>query len=160
MLSDLYHHMHRLLKRYSDIIRFNRNLVAAGSGGFLASSYISDLHLSYYGDKLSNSMLAVAMEYAVYIPLFAVLFYIDNRHRYIGSDGKRNGRAIKDDVKKLLASFSVAEVVFALTRFLSQYQLLNVGMQAYQASMMSSVIAWIVFFISINMMVRVVRLFR
>ncbi|MEM4285206.1 MAG: hypothetical protein QXS98_03365 [Candidatus Nitrosocaldus sp.] len=151
----------RLLKRYRQVILFNKNLLISGTGGFFASAYISQVHLEYYADKLTNSILALVIEYAVYIPLFALLFYMDNRSRYIDhASGKRNSKALKDDVKKLFAAFSVAEIVFSITRFASQYQLLQVDIQAYQASMLSSVIAWIVFFIVINMMARIVRLLR
>ncbi len=151
----------RFLKRYRQIILFNKNLLISGTGGFFASAYISQVHLEHYADKLENSILALVIEYAVYIPLFALLFYIDNRSRYTDPvTGKRNSKALKDDVKKLFATFSVAETVFSITRFVSQYQLLQAGMQAYQASMLGSMIAWMVFFIAINLMTRIVRLLR
>lgn len=152
----------KFLKRYRQVILFNKNLLISGTGGFFASAYISQMHLEHYADKLTNSILALVMEYVVYIPLFVLLFYIDNRNRYTDSvTGKRNSKVIKEDVKKLFATFSVAEIVFSVTRFASQYQLLQVGgVEAYQASMMGSMIAWVAFFIAINLMVKLVRLFR
>ena len=30
-----------------------------------------------------NSIVTLSVEYAIYIPLFALLFYLDNRNRYI-----------------------------------------------------------------------------
>lgn len=151
----------RFFKRYRQAILFNKNLLISGTGGFFASAYISQVHLEHYADKLTNSILALVMEYAVYIPLFALLFYIDNRSKYTDPvTGKRNSKAIRDDVKKLFATFSVAEIIFSITRFAWQYQLLQVGIQAYQASMIGSMIAWVAFFIVINLMAKLVRLFR
>lgn len=152
----------RFLTRYRQVILFNKNLLISGTGGFFASAYISQVHLEYYDDKLANSILALAIDYAVYIPLFALLFYIDNRSRYIDPvTCKRNSKALKEDVKRLFATFSVAEITFSITRFVSQYQLLlQADIQAYQASMLGSMIAWIVFFIVINLMARIVRLLR
>ncbi len=151
----------RFIKRYRQVILFNKNLLISGTGGFFASAYISQVHLEHYADKLTNSILALVMEYAVYIPLFTLLFYIDNRGRYTDPlTGKRNLNVIKDDAKRLFATFSIAEIIFSITRFASQYQLLQVGVEAYQASMIGSTIAWVVFFIAINLMAKLVRLFR
>ncbi|MCS6767627.1 MAG: hypothetical protein RMJ59_02855 [Candidatus Nitrosocaldus sp.] len=151
----------RFFKRYRQAILFNKNLLISGTGGFFVSAYISQIHLEHYADKLANSVTALVVEYAVYIPLFVLLFYMDNRSRYTDpATGKRNYKVIKDDVKRLFATFSVAEVVFSVTRFVGQYQLLQVGMQAYQASMIGSMLAWVAFFIAINVMAKLVKLFR
>lgn len=160
-LRDMKGRFGRFLKRYRQVILFNKNLLISGTGGFFTSAYISQIHLEYYDDKFANSILALVIEYAVYIPLFALLFYIDNRSRYIDPvTCKRNSKALKDDVKRLFATFSIAEITFSITRFVSQYQLLQADIQAYQASMLGSMIAWIVFFIVINLMARIVRLLR
>jgi hypothetical protein len=66
-------------KRYRDSILFNRNLIIAGAGGFSASAYMSQLYSQYGRNDAANSVIALATEYSVYIPVFALLFYIDNR---------------------------------------------------------------------------------
>lgn len=97
----------------------------------------------------------------VYLPLFALLFYVDNRHRYVDPQtGRKNNGQIRQDVKKLFAAFSVSELVFSVARVLSQYGLLQARLEPYEASMISSVIAWAIFFVSINLMARLVRLFQ
>jgi hypothetical protein len=150
-------------KIYRDAILFNRNLISAGAGGFIVSALISQLYYSQYdsGD-FATSVMALATEYAVYIPLFALLFYVDNRHKYLDpATGKRDGMRIRQDIKKLFAAFSVSEVIFAVTRFLTQYELLlQARLEPYEASMASSLIAWAMFFVAINLMAKAVRLFK
>jgi hypothetical protein len=103
----------------------------------------------------------LATEYAVYLPLFAALYYADNRQRYVdATTGERDSKQARTDIKKLFASFSVSEVSFSIARIASQYGLLQLETQAYEASMISSLIAWAAFFVSINFMARLTRLFH
>ena len=54
------------------------------------------------------------IEYGVYIPLFAMLYYIDNKDKYIDKlTSKKNYSLIKQDIKKLLTAFSISEIVFS-----------------------------------------------
>jgi hypothetical protein len=145
-------------KKYKEAILFNRNLIISGAGGFFVSAYVSQL-LAEAGD-FANSTIALAVEYAIYIPTFATLFYIDNRKKYVDPDtGKRDSRRVLQDIKKLFAAFSVSEVIFSVTRVLAQYGLLQAGSQPYEASMASSLLAWGVFFVAINSIAKLVKLF-
>jgi hypothetical protein len=147
--------------RYKDAVLFNRNLIISGAGGFFASAYVSQLYAQYDSSDLANSAVALAVEYGVYIPVFAALFYVDNRSKYVDpATGRRDSRRLRQDIKKLFAAFSVSEVIFAITRVLTQYGLLQAGSQPYEASMASSLVAWGVFFVAINSMAKLVKLFR
>jgi hypothetical protein len=148
--------------RYKDAVLFNRNLIIAGAGAFFASAYVSQLYAEYDSNNdFANSALALATEYGVYIPAFAALFYLDNRSKYVDpATGKRDSRRIRQDIKKLFAAFSVSEVIYSVTKVGAQYALLQAGNQPYEASMASSLIAWGVFFVAINSMAKLVRLFR
>lgn len=148
-------------RRYRDAIMFNRNLIIAGAGGFFASAYVSQLYAEAGSSDFANSAAALAVEYAIYIPVFATLFYIDNRKKYVDpATGRRDSRRILQDIKKLFAAFSVSEVIFSITRIAAQYGLLQAGSQPYEASMASSLLAWGVFFVAINSMAKLVKLFR
>lgn len=147
-------------KKYREAIKFNRNIVIAGLAAFLTSTYIAQVSYGSTGD-LGNSAVVLATDYGVYIPTFALLYYLDNRNRYINpTTGRTDSKKITGDVKKLLASFSVSEVIFAVTRFGLHYQFLQSGAEPYVASMASSMIAWAVFFVAINLMAKIVRLFK
>jgi hypothetical protein len=148
--------------RYKEAILFNRNLIIAGAGAFFASAYVSQLYAQYdSSNDLANSALALAVEYGVYIPVFAALFYIDNRRRYVDpATGRRDLRRISQDIKKLFAAFSVSEVIYSATKVAMQYALLHAESQPYEASMASSLVAWGVFFVAINSMAKLVKLFK
>lgn len=147
--------------KYKDAVLFNRNLIISGTDGFFASAYVSQLYAQYDSSDLANSALALAVEYGVYIPVFATLFYVDNRSKYVDpATGRCDSRRVRQDIKKLFAAFSVSEVIFAITRVLMHYGLLQAGSQPYEASMASSLVAWGVFFVAINSMAKLVKLFR
>lgn len=148
-------------RNYREAVLFNRNLIISGAGGFFASAYVSQLYAQYDTNDFANSVIALAVEYSVYIPAFATLFYVDNRKKYVDpATGRRDSRRVSQDMKKLFASFSVSEVIFSTTRVLMQYGLLQVGSQPYEASMASSLVAWGMFFVAINSMAKLVKLFR
>ena len=148
------------ISRYKDAILFNRNLIISGAGGFFASAYVSQLYLQYNSNNFTISVAALTVEYGVYIPVFAMLFYIGNRAKYIDpATGKRDLHRLRQDMKNF-AAFSVSEVIFSITRILMQYGLLQAGSYPYEASMASSIVAWGMFFVVVNFMAKIVRLFR
>ncbi len=150
--------------KYKEVILFNKNLVISGVGGFFVSAYISQFYSQFDKNEFTNSIIALVTEYAVYIPLFSILFYVDNRQRYIDPEtGKKDTKQIREDIKKLLASFSVSEVVYSITRVATQYGLLlhqELKVEPYEASMVSSLTAWGVFLVTINVMAKLTRLFQ
>ena len=147
-------------KKYRNAIEFNRNIVIAGFAAFLTSTFVAQASYESTG-QLGNSAAALATEYGVYIPVFAFLFYFDNRNKYVDpKTGEKDSKKIAQDIKKLLVSFSASEVIFAATRFGLHYQFLQSGAEPYLASMASSIVAWTVFFVAINLMAKATRLFR
>jgi len=147
--------------KYRDYILFNKNLIISATSSFFASAFVAQLYASLDTNTLTNSMIGLAAEYGIYIPLFAFLFYRDHKHRYVDpSTGKRDSKRLRNDIKKLFAAFSISEIIFAIARSSIHYEFLQVGMEPYQASMIGSLIAWIVFFMSINIGIKLVKLFK
>jgi hypothetical protein len=140
-------------RKYRSAILFNKNLIISAAAGFFVSAYVSQLYFDYDKNELANSIVTLASEYAVYLPLFAALFYIDNRQKYTDPT-----KLMLCDIKKLFASFGVSEIVYSIVRFGSQYAFLNVNLAAYEASMASSLLSWVVFFVTINAMAKITRL--
>lgn len=148
-------------QRYKNAIKFNRNIIIAGAGALLAGALVSQLYAGFDENNMADSAIALATEYAVYIPAFALLFYIDNRKKYVDpATGRTDGRRVRSDVKKLLATFSVSEVIYSAVKIAAQYQLLQSGAEAYAASTAASILAWVVFMVAVNTMAKVTRLFR
>ena len=122
----------------------------------------TQFYSQYDPNNLANSIVTLSVEYAIYIPLFALLFYLDNRNRYIDPlTGRKSRQRILSDVKKLLAAFSISEVIFSLSKIAIHYKLLELStVEPYQASMIGSLGAWAIFLFSINLSVKAVKLFR
>lgn len=132
----------------------------AAIAGFIGSSSVSQVYSLYYADAALNSLVGLIAEYSFYPPVFAYLFYRDNKHRYIDSTGTRDYRRIRMDILKLFATFSFSEIVFAISRVGFQYVGLWAGLEAYQASMIGSSTAWFIFFLLVNIGTKSVRLFK
>jgi hypothetical protein len=149
-------------QRYKDAIRFNRNIIIAGAGSLLVGALVSQLYAGFDENNLADAAAALAAEYSVYIPAFALLFYLDNRKKYVDPvTGERDGKKIRGDIKKLLATFSVSEVIYSAVKVGAQYQLLQSGgAEAYAASTVASVLAWLAFMVAVNTMAKATRLLR
>lgn len=95
------------------------------------------------------------------MPIFALLFYHDNKNKYIDPvTGVRNNTIIKNYLLKLFTIFSVSEVIYAVSKVSIHFQLMQISFEPYQASMIGSITAWIIFLVSINLGTKFVRLCR
>lgn len=152
--------MRNLFTKYRDYVLFNKNLLISGICAFFAGALVAQLHGAFYDNAAVNSLVSLGAEYGVYFPLFAFLFYRDNRHRYVSSSGVKISTNVWNDVKKLGITFFVSEIVYSATRGYAHYQILVSGTEPYQASMIASLIAWGIFFVCVNVGVKLVRLFK
>jgi hypothetical protein len=148
-------------QRYRKDILFNKNLVVSGATSFLAGALTTQVYSIFDSNSISNALITLAIGYCVYIPLFALLFYKDNKSRYVDPlTGKKSSENIKKDIRKLLGAFSISEVIYIITKLSFHYILLQLFVQPYQALTIAELTAWAVFFISINVGTKVVKLFK
>jgi hypothetical protein len=152
----------KFYNKYRDYILFNKNIIISGVFAFFGGALFTQIYTNYDNNNLANSLTTLAIEYGIYIPLFAFLYYVDNRKRYVEpSTGKKDYGKIKRDIKKLIAAFSISEVIFSFAKVTIHYELLQMHIvEPYQASMIGSLIAWVIFLVSINLSVKAVKLFR
>jgi hypothetical protein len=152
----------RFYQHYRDYILLNKNILVSGVFAFFGGALFTQLYAQYDNNNLSNSIVTLSVEYAIYIPLFALLFFMDNRNRYVDpSTGKKDKKRIKSDIKKLIAAFSLSELIFSFSKIAIHYELLQTSIvEPYQASMIGSLTAWAIFLVSINLSVKAVKLFR
>jgi hypothetical protein len=146
--------------KYKNYLLFNKNLIISGILAFFAGAMFTQLYSEYDLNNLRNSFITLTIEYGVYIPLFVMLYYIDNKDKYIDKlTNKKNYSLIKQDIKKLLTAFSISEIVFSISKILIHYELLQLSIEPYKASMVGSICAWIIFFVVINYSIKTVKLF-
>jgi hypothetical protein len=152
-----------LYNKYKDLIFFNKNIIIAGICSFITAALATQLYYTYFNQShVANSIVALAIEYCVYFPLFGTLYYFDNRYRYIDpSTGRKNFDVIKSDIRKLFTAFSISEIVYSISKVSFTFQFLQLGALPYQASMFASIIASTLSIVLINIVIiRVVKLFR
>jgi hypothetical protein len=152
-----------LYNKYKDLILLNKNIIVAGICAFVSAAFVTQFYYTQYNEShIANSVVALISEYSVYIPIFGLLFYRDNRYRYINPlTGKKDFKTIKTDIKKLLTALSISEVAYSLSKIYVTYQFLQLGIIPFQASMLGSLAASVVSILLINLLVtRVVKLFR
>jgi hypothetical protein len=151
----------KMLTKYRKVILFNKNLLISGIVSFLAGALSTQIYASFDDNNMYNAIITLTIGYCVYIPVFAFLFYRDNKLRYVDPlTGKKNSKNIREDIMKLLGAFTVSEVIFIATKLYIHYSLLQLYVQPYQALAIAELTAWGVFLVSINTGIKVVKLFK
>ena len=148
-------------QKYRNTILFNKNLLVSGIISFLVGALFTQIYAQYDENHILNSLITLVIGYAVYIPLFAFLFYRDNKAKYIDPlTGKKNSNRIKNDVKKLFTAFSISEAIFIVSKTYIHYSLLISSVEPYQAYSLAEFVSWIIYFISINVGAKALKLFE
>jgi hypothetical protein len=151
-----------LYRKYKEVLYFNKNLIIAGISSLLVGSLVTQLYAQAGGSNIINSFVSIATEYSVFFPIFGMLFYFDNRNKYFDPiTKKRNSHKLRSDIKKLIATFSVSEIIYSTSKVLLLYQLLQLAiLSPYQTAILSTILSWMMSAISINIMIRIVKLVR
>jgi hypothetical protein len=160
--------------KYKDAILFNKNLFIADTCSLFASSLFAEIY-SRYSSYIADSIFTALFEYGVDTPIFFILYYIDNRHKYIIHDAtdskndsnyltkseKKDTLKIKNDIKILLGAFSICDIMYVVIKIFVQFQLLQqTNLHPYQAAMISSLIGWAAFLILINITMKAMKIFK
>jgi len=147
--------------KYRNYILLNKNIFIAGTAALIVGVFFTELYSEYNKNNLLNSIVTLTVEYAVYIPIFAILYYLDNRGRYVDVlTGKKNYANIKSDLIKLFTIFSISEVIYSVAKVSIHFQLMQISFEPYQATMIASTTAWLIFLIIINLGAKFVKLFK
>jgi hypothetical protein len=145
---------------YRNYILLNKNIIIAGTAALIVGVFFTELYSEYNKNNLLNSIVTLTVEYAVYIPIFAILYFLDNRGRYVDAlTGKKNYANIKSDLIKLFTIFSISEVIYSVAKVSIHFQLMQISFEPYLATMIASTTAWLIFLIVINFGAKAVKLF-
>jgi ATP/ADP translocase len=151
----------RFYDKYRNYILFNKNIILSGTVAFFIGALSTQLYAQNDSNNLVNSLVTLSIEYGIYIPLFAILFYMDNKQRYIDPvTQKKDYSIIKGDIKKMVAAFTISELIYSVAKLSIHYGLLQNNIEPYQASMIGALAAWALFLVAINLGIKAVRLFR
>lgn len=140
-----------------DYVRLNQSMLIAFAVSITASAAVAEV-LSDQAAHMNTTYTTIT-DYAAYLGVFGFLFYLSNRTRYRSCPG--TGRAtLRRDLKKLVASLGVGEVVYGLVRWFLQYYLLTTGQyDTYATSVISQAVSIVVYMVFINLSVMITRLY-
>ena len=141
-----------------EYFKLNKNILIAFVASIIISAIIAEI-LSEQTDYLNTTYTTIS-DYVVYFSVFTTLFYIDNRKKYrIKSEGTDTAK-LKHDLKKLITSLGIAEIVYTVVRWILQYYLLTVNYDPYLASIVSQGVSTIIYLVVVNLSVKITRLYK
>ena len=141
-----------------EYLKLNKNILIAFAASITISAVIAQI-LSDQADVLNTTYTTIA-DYVIYFSVFSSLFYFDNRKKYRLESGKTDTVKLKQDLKKLITSLGIAEVVYTIVRWALQYYFLTINYDPYLASIVSQGISTIIYMIILNLIVKLTRLYK
>ena len=138
----------------------NKNLLIAGMFGFLLSAVIAEIYAIYSPSDVLTSTITVLVGFIIYKISFIVLFHIDNKRKYTNRFTSRiNFNRLKQIIKKMIFAWSIFDIVNNLSRWIILYELLTMGFRPFEAAILSSIAASSLSYLSINIILRRIKLF-
>ena len=141
-----------------EYLKLNKNILIAFTASIIISAIVAQI-LSDQDDVLNTTYTTIA-DYVIYFSVFSSLFYFDNRKKYRLESGKADTVKLKQDLKKLITSLGIAEVVYTIARWALQYYFLTINYDPYLASITSQGISTIIYMIVLNFTVKITRLYK
>jgi len=141
-----------------EYLKLNKNVLIAFAASIIISAVIAQI-LSDQTDIL-NTTYTTIVDYVIYFSVFSSLFYFDNRKKYQLKSGKTDTVKLKQDLKKLITSLGIAEVVYTIARWALQYYLLTINYDPYLASIVSQGLSTIIYMLVLNLSVKISRLYK
>jgi hypothetical protein len=141
-----------------EYLKLNKNILVAFAASIIISAIIAQF-LSDQADYLNTTYTTIA-DYAIYFSVFSGLFYLDNRKKYRLESGGTDTVKLKHDLKKLITSLGIAEVIYTIVRWALQYYFLTLNYDPYLASIASQGISTIIYMIVLNLIVKITRLYK
>ena len=152
--------MNNFYKKYRETILMNKNLLIAGMFGFLVSAVIAEIYAIYSPSDVLTSTITVLVGFIIYKISFIVLFHIDNKRKYTNRFTSRiNFIRLKQIIKKMIFAWSIFDIVNNLSRWIILYELLIMGFRPFEAAILSSIAASSLSYLSINIILRRIKLF-
>ena len=141
-----------------EYLKLNKNILIAFAASIIISAIIAQL-LADQADYLNTTYTTIA-DYVIYFSVFSFMFYLDNRKKYRTASGETDTKKLKHDLKKLVTSLGIAEVVYTVARWVFQYYFLTLSYDPYLASIISQGMSTIIYMIVVNLSVKLTRLYK
>jgi len=146
--------------RLKEDLLFNRNILIGFSGAFLTGAATSQA-ITRLTSPAVNSLISLVVETTVYLTIFGILFYLDNKHRFVNeqTQATESGK-VKWVIIKLASTLSVAEIEYNTLKLFIHFWLLTLHYEAFIASTIASFITILGYFAVADSMAYLTRLFK
>ena len=145
-------------QQYKEYLKLNKNILL----GFLASIVVSAIVAQMFSNQQNyvNATITLGTDYLVYFSTFGMLFYFDNKKKYILDTGEVDKVGLRRDLIKVILSLGIGEIIYTICRWTLQYYLLTNSYQPYIASLISQSISTVIYMIIVNLSVKFTRLYK
>jgi hypothetical protein len=146
--------------RLREYLLFNRNILIGFAGAFLIGAGTSQA-LAKFTTPLVNSLISIAVETSIFLTLFGILFYFDNKNKFVEERGQRKESAkVRWVLLKLASTLSVAEIEYNIAKPSIHFWLLTLNYQPFIASIIASLISIVGYIAVADSMAYITRLFK
>jgi hypothetical protein len=146
--------------RLKDYLLFNRNILIGFSGAFLTSAVTSQ-SIAGFTSPLFNSFVSLLADVSVFLTIFGILFYRDNKQRFVNEQTKmRESGKIKWVIIKVASTPSVAEIEYNTIKPSIHFWLLTIHYEPFVASTIASFITIIGYIAVADCMAYLTHLFK
>lgn len=146
--------------RLKDYLLFNRNILIGFAGAFLTGAGISQI-ISKNTSPIVNSLISITVETSIFLAIFGILFYFNNKDKFLDEQGKRKKSVkVKWTILKLVSTLSIAEIMYNTVKPAIHFWLLTIDYQPFIASTIASFISIIGYLVVADSMAYLTRLFK
>jgi len=147
--------------RIRDYLLFNRNILLGFIGAFLVGAATSQA-ITKFTSPAVNSLISLVVETSTYLTIFGILFYLDNKHRFVSDEQTQATESGKGKwvILKLASTLSVAEIEYNTLKPFIHFWLLTLHYQAFIASTIASFITILGYLAVADSMAYLTRLFK
>ncbi|MCI4433318.1 MAG: hypothetical protein JHC41_06970 [Nitrosopumilus sp.] len=141
------------MKISQQLVQINRNFIIC----FIVSASLSAViaqSLSEYESQITTT-ITIGTGYMVYFGIFSALFYLDNKNRY----KQMKTSLIRKELLSMISSFGMGEIIYLVIRWPSLYYFLELGIEAYIASLISEVISTACYMMTVSIFLRKTKTF-
>jgi len=141
------------MKLNKQLFQINRNFAIC----FIVTAVVSATaaHLLSGYENYLNTTATVVVGYVTFFGIFSILFYLDNKTHY----KQMEASSVKKELVKIVSSFGIGEVMYVTVRWATLYYFLEINVESFLASLISSVIAAVVNMAVVSILLRKTKTF-
>lgn len=149
-------------RKFKNYLYFNLDLLIAAIIATIVGDLVIGIYEQYNRNVIAISVLNLVIEYGISIPAFLGLLFITYRDRYRDQvTGKIDIVKMKKDLYGLLHALGISEIIFLIALFSAPYLIVKINLgTGSDAFVAGSVVAWIIYFISLNALIRHKKIFN